>query len=90
LREALYGKLVAQLSVWTLSSIIRTPTREIRGRIDLGYKLRALGVNNLQNSVLNSLELREYILGRIYEDPLALKPLLLYAVDVLVIEVYLR
>jgi len=28
---------------------------------------------NLQNSVLNSLELRDYILGRICEDPLALK-----------------
>jgi hypothetical protein len=30
---------------------------------------------NLQNSILNSLELREYILGRICEDLLALKPL---------------
>jgi hypothetical protein len=30
----------------------------------------------LQNSVLNSLELIEYILGRNCEDPLALKPLL--------------
>jgi hypothetical protein len=32
----------------------------------------------LQNSVLNSLELRNYILGRNCEDPLALKPLLLW------------
>jgi hypothetical protein len=38
----------------------------------------------LHNSVLNSLELREYILGRICEDLLALKPLLLCAIDVLV------
>jgi hypothetical protein len=30
---------------------------------------------NLQNSVLNSLELREYILGRYCANPLALKPL---------------
>jgi hypothetical protein len=45
---------------------------------------------NLQNSVLNSLELRDYILGRICEDPLALKPLPLCVVAVLVIEVYLR
>jgi hypothetical protein len=45
---------------------------------------------NLQNSVLNSLELREYILGRICEVLLALKPMLLCAVVVLVIEVYLR
>jgi hypothetical protein len=44
----------------------------------------------LQNLVLNSLELREYILGRICEDQLALKPLLLRAVVMLVIEVYLR
>jgi hypothetical protein len=29
----------------------------------------------LQNSVLNSLEFREYILGRNCEDPLTLKPL---------------
>jgi hypothetical protein len=45
---------------------------------------------NLQNSVLDSLELREYILGRIYEDLLALKPLLLCVVVVLIIEVYVR
>jgi hypothetical protein len=45
---------------------------------------------NLQNSALNSLELREYILGRICKDPLALKPLLLFVVVVLVNEVYLR
>jgi hypothetical protein len=32
----------------------------------------------LQNSVLNSLELREYILGRNFEDPLALKRFPLY------------
>jgi hypothetical protein len=49
-----------------------------------------LGMYNLQNSRLNSLELREYILGRICEDPLALKLLLLCASVVLVIEVYLR
>jgi hypothetical protein len=45
---------------------------------------------NLQNLVLNSLELREYILGRICEDPLALKPLPLCTVSVFVIEFYLR
>jgi hypothetical protein len=45
---------------------------------------------NLQNLVLNSLELREYILGRISEDLLALKLLLFCAVTVFVIEVYLR
>jgi len=43
-----------------------------------------------QNSVLNSLELREYILGKICEDPLALKLFSLCAIFVLVIEVYLR
>jgi hypothetical protein len=47
---------------------------------------------NLRNSVLYSLELKEYILGRICEDLLALKllPLLLCAVTMLDIEVYLR
>jgi hypothetical protein len=44
----------------------------------------------LQNSVLNSSYLRKYILGRNCEDLLALKPLLLCAVVVLVIEVHLR
>jgi hypothetical protein len=39
----------------------------------------------LQNSVLNSLELRGYILGRICEDPLTLKPLPFCVVVVLVI-----
>jgi hypothetical protein len=43
-----------------------------------------------QNSVLNSLDLREYILERNCEDPLAFKPLLLGAIAMLVIEVYLR
>jgi hypothetical protein len=44
----------------------------------------------LQNSVLNSLKLRENILGRTCEDPLALKSLAFCVVVVLIIEVYLR
>jgi hypothetical protein len=40
----------------------------------------------LQNSVLNSSYLREYILGGICEDPLALKLFPLCVVVVLVIE----
>jgi hypothetical protein len=43
----------------------------------------------LQNSELNFLEFREYIFGRICEDLLALKPLLLCAI-VLIIEAYLK
>jgi hypothetical protein len=45
---------------------------------------------HLQNSALNSLKLKEYILGRICEDPLALKQLLLRTVVVLIIDFYLR
>jgi len=44
----------------------------------------------LHNSVLNYLELRENILGRTCEDPLALKPLPLCIIVVLIIEVYLK
>jgi len=36
LREARYGKPVAQLSVRTLSATVLMPPREIRSRLDLG------------------------------------------------------
>jgi hypothetical protein len=36
LREARYGKPVAQLSVWTTSACVQTPPRENRISIDLG------------------------------------------------------
>jgi hypothetical protein len=44
----------------------------------------------LLNSVFNSLMLRENILGRYCANLLALKPFPLCAVDVLVVEAYLR
>jgi len=36
LREACYGKPVAQLSVWTTSAYVLTPPRENRISVDLG------------------------------------------------------
>jgi len=55
LREARYGKPVAQLSIRMASTCVWTPPREIRDRLDLGLlSLQTPGMYNLQNSVLNS------------------------------------
>jgi hypothetical protein len=54
--EVRYGKAVAQFTVWTLFASVWMLPREIRIS---GYVEALLGMYYLQNSILNSLELRE-------------------------------
>jgi hypothetical protein len=62
LHEARYGKPVAQLSVRTASACVRTPPRENRIRLNLGFLKPIIEASRhvrIMNSVWNSFVLRE-------------------------------